>query len=255
MHSRTDQQGCGSKDDATEAIVALRRLRRPFLDADVRRLREESDGVQTAFTTDATLFDTTERGAEIAEQPAIDPENPGLDLASDPEAAVIITGPDRPGQAILGGVGHGHRFIIILEPVERDHWAKDLFRRSAGLDIEPVDYGWTEERAIKVRLWSFAPGEYLATLLLGQLDVSLDFVAVCKRDERAHPGCCRVTHRHGGYGRHQFVANLVVNSVSHEHPGAAQADLTLIRKAGPDDRRHHSVHVDVIEDDGGILAA
>src|SRR5258706_15318126 len=49
------------------------------LDADILRLCEEVQRLESPFAADAALFHPAERHAEIAQEPAVDPDRPGIE--------------------------------------------------------------------------------------------------------------------------------------------------------------------------------
>src|SRR5258706_12846125 len=49
------------------------------LDADILRLREEVQRLESPLAADAALFHPAERHAQVAQQPAVDPDGPGVE--------------------------------------------------------------------------------------------------------------------------------------------------------------------------------
>ena len=62
--------------------------------ANVFGFGEEAEGLEAAFTADAAGFDATEGGAEVADQPAIDPHDTGFQFGGDAVGTLEVGGPD-----------------------------------------------------------------------------------------------------------------------------------------------------------------
>ena len=90
------------------------------------------------------LLEPAERRRVAHRRVRVDRQRAGLDAARDPQRPAHVAGPDRPGQAVLGVVGHRDRVGLVVERQHRDDRPEDLLapdpvlralraaRRSAG---------------------------------------------------------------------------------------------------------------------------
>src|SRR5690606_14008542 len=77
----------------------------PKLDAHVAGLGEESHCLEPALAAEAGLAHAAEGGAQVAHQPAVDPDDAGVYARREAVRAVEVPGPDRCGKAVVAGVG------------------------------------------------------------------------------------------------------------------------------------------------------
>ena len=96
-------------------------------DADVLGLGEEAEGFFAAFAADTALFHAAEGNAEIANEPAIYPDGPGMDFFGNPVGAVEVLGPDTRGQAVFVVVRVTDHFVLAVERRDGDDRAEDFF--------------------------------------------------------------------------------------------------------------------------------
>ncbi len=68
--------------------------RKLFRDADVLWLGEKAQSFFAAFAADAAGFHSTERDAEVADEPAVYPNCSGVNFFGDAMSAVQVLGPD-----------------------------------------------------------------------------------------------------------------------------------------------------------------
>src|SRR3546814_2923272 len=71
----------------------------PKLDAHVAGLGEESHRLQATLASQPGLAHAAERRAQVAHQPAVDPDDAGVDGRSEAGGEVEGAGPDRRGEA------------------------------------------------------------------------------------------------------------------------------------------------------------
>src|SRR5687768_4424032 len=109
------------------------------LDADILRLREEVQRLESTFAADAALLHPAERNAQVAQEPAVDPDRPGVQLRGHAVGALQVARPDRGGQAVLRGVGGAHRLLIAVERRDGDDGAEDLLLQDAAFAAEAGD--------------------------------------------------------------------------------------------------------------------
>src|SRR5690606_19624270 len=85
------------------------------LDADVAGFGVELQGVHATFAADARLLGATERRAQVAQEPAVDPGDAHVDAPGHAVGTGQIGGPDGGGQAVIIGVGQLHHFVFAVE--------------------------------------------------------------------------------------------------------------------------------------------
>src|SRR3990167_9092753 len=103
--------------------------------ADVFQLGVELQRVHPPFPADARLLAAAEGGAQVAQEPAVDPDDAGLDLPGDAVAARAVLGPDRRRQAIRQAVGQLDGLLFRVERAEMAAGTEDFLgdhRRIAG---------------------------------------------------------------------------------------------------------------------------
>src|SRR3954462_11021152 len=158
------------------------------LDADVFRLGEEAQRLLAAFAADTALLHPAKRRAQVAQHPAVDPDDPGLQPRSNPVRAIDVARPEAGGQAVVRAVGHLDRVIFIIERRDCDDRAEDLFEVGAARVRQTGDDGRLEEEPVATpRVWrrrELAAASDLAAFGLGQFDVAEDLVQVRARGDR-----------------------------------------------------------------------
>lgn len=94
-------------------------------------LCEKLETVPTALSSDAALLNTSERGAQVAQQPAVHPHQARAQRFGDAGGAMTVEAPQRRRKAVINMVGHAHHFLFRVEGVQGDNGAEDLLARSA----------------------------------------------------------------------------------------------------------------------------
>src|SRR6267143_2581564 len=97
-----------------------------FCDADVFWLGEEAEGFFAAFAADAALLHPAERDAQIAHEPAVHPDRPGVNLLGDAMGAIQVLRPDARSQAVFIVVGVADDFFFAVERSDRDDRTEDF---------------------------------------------------------------------------------------------------------------------------------
>src|SRR2546428_4017134 len=103
----------------------------------------------------------------------VDPDGPGLKLSSHAVRLSDIAGPNRRRQAILGVVGIGDRFFLVLESNSREHWSKNFLARDGHVVLDAVENCRLKEIAFaRTDLSAPASGDQLRALFLARFDVA-----------------------------------------------------------------------------------
>ena len=66
---------------------------------------EESQRFEAAFAADAGVFHAAERRAQVAQKPAVDPDDAGFEFGGDAVRTREVLGPQRRRQAVADAVG------------------------------------------------------------------------------------------------------------------------------------------------------
>src|SRR5690606_2065730 len=96
------------------------------LDADIAQLRVELQSVHAALAADARLLGAAEGGAQVAQEPAVDPGDADLDRRRDAMRAREVLRPDRGRQAVGASVGARDRVFLAVERREVAARPEDL---------------------------------------------------------------------------------------------------------------------------------
>src|SRR5690242_6923862 len=96
----------------------------PQSDADVLRFREEPQRVGAAFAAHAGMLHAAEGRAQVAQHPAVDPDDAELQPLGRTLCAIQIRRPQRSRKTILRVVGDGERLVLVLERDQRDYRAE-----------------------------------------------------------------------------------------------------------------------------------
>src|SRR3990167_390830 len=156
--------------------------------ADVFQLGVELQRVHTPFAADARLLAATEGGAQVAQEPAVDPDDAGLDLPGDAVGARAVLGPDRRRQAIRQAVGQLDGLLVRVERADMAAGAEDFLgdhRRIVG-EASPdgrLHPGAAGQVLRHVR--HTAAGDDSGAVIDCLLVIAEDFFAVLEADQRA----------------------------------------------------------------------
>ncbi len=94
---------------------------------DILRLREEVERFIAAFASYAALLHPAKWHTQIAHEPAIHPDGPGVDLLRDAVCAVQILGPNTRREPVITVVGVMHDLLFAIERSNRNDGPEDLF--------------------------------------------------------------------------------------------------------------------------------
>src|SRR5829696_4833935 len=184
----------------------------------------------------------------------VDPHTAETQRLGDAQPAADVARPDRRGEAVLGAVGPGDRLILFGEALDGDDRPEDLALDQLVVLPEVRDDGRLEKEARKVGL--AAAGDDLG-VAGPPLQEALDALALALGVDRAERRVRRRSVAHdaalGLLG--QTVDDVVVDLRARQHARGRGAVLPGVVVAGPRDRLHRGLHVDVVEDDDRRLAA
>eukprot|EP01136_Pigoraptor_vietnamica_P037655 Opistho-1_new@105924 len=230
------------------------------LHAHVAQLGVELERVHAAFAADARGLRSAEGGAQVAQEPAVDPADADLDLPGHAVRGAEVLGPHRGGESVVGGIGQRDRLLFGVERRDVAARAEDLLAdhrgrfRQAGPDrrLHPMAFG---QHAAHLR--HAAAGDDSGVLLHRLAVVAQHLVAVLGRDQRpqAHAGLFRGADlQRLGLGL-QRLHELLEDRPLHVDALGAQADLAAVLEGAAGDARHRPVEVGIGEHDAGVLAA
>src|SRR5690606_12155815 len=136
---------------------------------------KEAHGLEAAFAADAGLLHAAHGYAQVAQHPAVEPQQAGVDVARETMGAADVAGPDRGGQAIRRAIGEFHGMRFVAERHDADHWSEDFFLVGAAVHGKPGDHRGRDEPAFPAAAFDdnpFAAAFDLAAFLLRELDVA-----------------------------------------------------------------------------------
>ncbi|OEI69327.1 hypothetical protein Cus16_1169 [Curtobacterium sp. ER1/6] len=118
----------------------------------------------------------------------VDADHADLHVPLEPAGGTAVVREDRRAVAEGAGVDELEPLLVGLHADDRQHRAEDLLGVDATRRRHPVDQRRTEPEAVLVAVGSDGAAVHhdLRTVLLGDLDVRGDLVAVLLGDERAH---------------------------------------------------------------------
>src|SRR6056297_34031 len=100
---------------------------------DVRGFHEFEHAFMPTLAAQAGLLDPAEGRRRIADQPAIEANHAVFQPLANLHGALEIAREDIGDKAILGGVGPGDDFVLVLEGLDRGHGAEDLVMYAIGI--------------------------------------------------------------------------------------------------------------------------
>src|SRR5262249_11245757 len=98
--------------------------RRP--DEDVLELRVVVEREGAELAPDPRLLEAAERRGHAHRGVRVDRDGAGLERTGDPKRTGAVSGPDRPGEPVHGGVADTDRIGLVLERDDRRDRAEDL---------------------------------------------------------------------------------------------------------------------------------
>src|SRR5665213_76726 len=107
-------------------IRKIRNLPSSQFHAHIFRFGKKFQRLESAFSSNARTFYTTERSSQIAEKPAVDPHNSALQFSRHTMRAREVLRPHRCSKSVLRAVCHHEYFLFGVEWRNRYHWTKNL---------------------------------------------------------------------------------------------------------------------------------
>src|SRR5690606_24402954 len=156
----------------------------PQLDANVAGLGEETHRLQAALAAQAGLAHAAERRAQVAHEPAVDPDDAGVDAGGEAVGAGEVARPDRRGQAVVDGIGQRQRLCIVVEGLQGRDRTEDFLAVARAVGVEAFEQRWRDEPAGAVERATAA--QHAAAFLARPRDGRDDLVEVRLRNQRAH---------------------------------------------------------------------
>lgn len=214
----------------------------------------------TKLTANTTLFNTTERHAEIAVIAGVDPDHTGLDLTSHAMSALNILGEDRGTKSVGRVIGPSDGLVVVNEGRNHNEWTEHFLAVDAHVVFDIREDSRFNEEALSVAdilVRNTARGEGRA-FGLATLDVGEDTVVLSLGDLRSLEGLVfeGVSDLGGGLdGLLEEGDELIVDGVVDEDSGGCCADLALVihdTDVGP---FSGLFKVCIVEDDERRLAA
>src|ERR1700732_4259011 len=88
--------------------------------------------MHAALAADARSLRTAEGGAQVAQEPTVDPAQADFDLHGEPVGAANVASVDRGRQAVRRVVGHAHGILFLVERLDVAAGAEDLLAHHRG---------------------------------------------------------------------------------------------------------------------------
>src|SRR5262245_4548849 len=195
------------------------RYLRGVLNANRLRLGEEAQRLLATLAADAAALDTAERRAQVAQQPAVDPDRAAVEPLGHAVRPRQVARPQRRRQAVRRTVGVTDQLFLALKRRDRHDGAEDLLLVDAALYRQIDDQRRLDEKAVPAApadRRGLAAAEDAPAFFPGEAQVGQHLVEMAFRDERALVG-----------GRFQRVADLQPFRLGHEplHEGGVRARL------------------------------
>src|SRR5699024_5450619 len=116
--------------------------------ADILGFGEKAQRLRTAFAAMTGMLHAAERRAQVAQHPAVDPDDAEIQPRGDAVRARGIGGPERGGQAVVGGVGDGHGVVLVIEGNQRHHGAEDFLAVGGAVERQAFGRRGRDEPAV-----------------------------------------------------------------------------------------------------------
>lgn len=230
------------------------------LHTNILRFGEEAQRFESAFTAESGVFHAAKRRAQIAQHPAVDPDNAGLNTRRDTVGTREVFGPDGGGQAVFCAVGHLYDFIFRVEGQQRHHRTEDLFLVCPAVGGQSFDDSRLHEPAVGAAAGEFDPvaaAENRSALFPGKHNAGEDFLHVRLGHHRAEiaAGVLWIAHDQFFRSLDKVAFEFLVEGTFNEDSRAAKTNLALIRKGRADRRAEHFFVIAVEKNDVRILTA
>src|SRR5690606_21580540 len=105
------------------------------------RFGEEIAAEAAPLPPDPRVADAAERGAQVSDEEAVEPDRPRAERSRDPVRAVDVLGEEHGVEPVPGGVGGGDGFGFGVEGLDDDDRAEDLFVPVAGGRVDVGEDG------------------------------------------------------------------------------------------------------------------
>ena len=216
--------------------------------------------MHATFAADTALLGAAERGAQVAQEPAVDPGDAHVDCGGHAVRAFEVLGPDRGREAIAVGVGQRHDFGLGIEGADMAAGAKNLFAHhgrgfgQAGPDggLHPGAFG-----QIGRHVRHATSGDQGGTLghCFGVVRKHLALVLLADQGPVVRSGITGSAVLDRLAARLQRRDEALEQRALHVHALGAQADLAGVHKGRAEDAFHGGVEVAVGKHDARVLAA
>src|SRR5215813_86193 len=155
------------------------------IDADVLRLGEEAQDVQSALAADARVFHPPEGRAQVAEHPGVHPDDAALQPRGEAVGPAEVRGPHRGGQSVAHPVAGLEHLLLRIEGEQGGHRAEDLFLVGPAARGQALEEGRLDEPAVAApapHLGPLAPGEEAPPLVPRQRQIGEHLVQMGPAD-------------------------------------------------------------------------
>src|SRR5262245_16516944 len=155
--------------------------------ADVGGFGVAVEGVAAAFSAYAGEFRAAEGGAEVAEEPGVDPAQADVEGRAGPVCTTDVAGPDGRRETVVAVVGECVRLLVGVEGGDRADRPEDLLAVGPRVRAQTSDHGRLHVATTVPRV---AEGRYVASRQHltafgpGEVVVRENLVAVLFGDER-----------------------------------------------------------------------
>src|SRR6516165_5042689 len=104
--------------------------------------------MHAAFTADTGKPHSSERRAQVTQEPAIHPSDARLHQACHPVSAFQVSGPDRGSKAVFRVICHDNGFFLRVEWRDMTHRSKNLFLHTTGGLRQACQDRWLNVKAV-----------------------------------------------------------------------------------------------------------
>src|SRR5260370_30128478 len=202
--------------------------------------------MHAALARDTRLLRSAEGGAQIAQEPGIDPDDSRVDTGPEPKRARDIAGPNGGGKPIRCVIGQAHRFVLVIERTQMTAGSEYLFAhddrglRQSGPDRR-LDPGAAPHRL--GHAWNSAPADHVCTVLQSAAIVVQHLLTMRQADERSDTrGFVGRMARPQGLGPlPQRSDEAVEYRPLHVHSLRTQPDLPVVKEGPARDPRRSRI--------------
>src|SRR5690606_9439132 len=197
-------------------------------DADVPWFGEKAHGLEPTLATQPGLPAAAERRAQVAQHPAVDPDDAHAQRRGEAMGALEVARPQRRRQPVLHRIGQVQGLVLVREGLQRDDGPEDLLPVAGGVRPQARDHGRLDEPARPVECVPAA--QHAAAFLPRLRDRGGDLVEVRLRDQRAQLRI-RVDRIADAQRAHVFdegLGELAFDAALDQDARAAQADLPAV---------------------------